>query len=210
MSHDPQASELSPDDGLAPPRSTIASGKYAIVVIGVLAISLASLAFLYQYHLQHRPLEYWGAGTATLLLSAPEVEALLLAPIEPSLAEPGVELSETFAADDRTWLVAARHDISRAPGFSHVRRSLMMGGSYDWEVPPPTEPIEWRYALIFRGQAPFGEEAVVLFTAEGGRLTACSPLTLEQAGRSVSVQPVAEALRGFLVEQFPEQTPSPE
>lgn len=206
MSHDDRTSSLPSDDqGEAPPRSTVASGKYAIIAIAVLAISLASAGIWYRYRLQQRPLEYWGTGTAQLLLTAPEVEALLLTPLEPSLPEPGVELPETFTADDRSWVVVARRNISRAPGFSHVRRSLMIEGSYDWDAPQPSEPLDWRYALIFRGAAPFGEETVVLLTAEGDRLAECSPLTLTRPGHTANVRPVAKALRTFLEEQFPKQ-----
>lgn len=206
MSYDGSPAEQSFDDGIAPPQSTVASGKYAIVVIGVLAVSMASAAIWYQYRLQHRPLEYWGSGTATLLLSAPQVEALLLAPMEQPAgteAPTAGNAAETINADERTWRIVARREISRAPGFSHVRRSLMMGGSYDWSAPEPATPVDWHYALVFRGAAPYGEETIVLFTADGSRLSECSPLTKDRSGHSVSVGPVAGALKSFLAEQFP-------
>lgn len=199
------------DEGVAPPRSTVASGKYAIVTIGILAVTLASAAIWYQYNLQHRPLEYWGTSTASRVLSAPKVEALLLAaePHEVQTAADDDTMAETLTVDDRTWHVVARREISKARGFSHVRRSLMMGGSYDWNAPPPAEPIEWRYALVFRGEEPQIDEAIVLLTADAGLLADGSAASREKTSRTANVQPVAEALLSFLTEQFPEP-PAPE
>lgn len=194
------------DEGVAPPRSTVASGKYAIVTIGVLAVTLASAAIWYQYNLQHRPLEYWGTSTASRVLSAPQVEALLLAAVAPEEQATADENrpAETLTVDDRTWHVVARRDISKARGFSHVRRSLMMGGSYDWNAPPPAEPIEWRYALVFRDEAPTANETIILFTDDAGLLADGSATAIERESHPANVQPVAEALLSFLTEQFPE------
>jgi len=53
-------------------------------------------------------------------------------------------------ADGRTWRVVETRDVSRAPGFSHVRLSLIKDGSFHWAAAPPTAPVEWRYSLVFR------------------------------------------------------------
>jgi len=199
------------DEGVAPPRSTVASGKYAIVTIGVLAVTLASAAIWYQYSLQHRPLEYWGTGTASRVLSAPKVEVLLLAAVPPEEQATADENrpAEILTADDRTWHVVARRDISSARGFSHVRRSLMMGGSYDWNAPQPVEPVTWRYALVFGGEEPQSDDAIILLTADAGLLADGTAVSREKTSRTANVQPVAEALLSFLTEQFPEP-PAPE
>lgn len=198
--------ELPQEDDGRTARGPVASGKYAIVTIAILAVTLAGAAVYYQYRLQHRPLEFWGTGTATLLLTAPKVEALML---EPLAAATG-ETTDKLTADDRTWRIAARREISAAPGFSHVRRSLILGGSYDWNAPLPTKPIDWHYALVFRGAVPDGKETVVLFTADCDLLAPCEPLANDGSGHTVNVRPVAAGLRAFLEEQFASQQAPPE
>lgn len=201
------ANKVSPlDDDFRTARGPVASGKYAIVTIAILAVTLAGAAVYYQYRLQHRPLEFWGTGTATLLLTAPQVEALLLEP-SPAAAD---DATETLNADDRTWRIAARREISTAPGFTHVRRSLILGGSFDWNAPLPQTPIDWRYALVFRGEAPYGKETVVLFTEACDLLKQCEPLANEGAGHTANVQPVAGGLRTFFEEQFAEEQSQPQ
>ncbi|MBX3414109.1 MAG: hypothetical protein KF708_15585 [Pirellulales bacterium] len=188
-------------------RGPVASGKYAIVTITVLAVGLASAALYYQYYLQQRPLEFWGTEIAQQLLSAPQVELLLLEPVGATPVADG----ETYKSAGRTWRVREQRDVSQAPGFTHVRRSLILTGSFDWDAPRPEEPIDWRYALVYRSADPWSPQTVVLFSAACDVIELSEPLLPEKGdNRSASVLPVADGLRAFLEEQVSGDQPAPE
>jgi len=172
--------------------STVASGKYAIVAIAVLAAGLVAFGLWFHYQQQRAALEFWGTDTAERIVQAPQVEAWLL--------ESG---DGEVQADGRTWRVLETRDVSRAPGFSHVRLSLIKDGSFRWTAAPPTAPVEWRYALVFRDSpsAPSGDfdardAALVLFSRD------CEWLLLATSGRTAAVPALSVGMRQFFSEQI--------
>jgi len=198
--------DLPQDDDARTARGPVASGKYAIITIAILAVTLASAALYYQYYLQQRPLDFWGADVAQQLLSARHVDLLLLEPYEANPAAGG----EKFSAAERSWRVRERRDVSQSPGFTHVRRSLILRGSFDWDAPRPEEPIDWRYALLYRNEVPGVPQIVVLFSAAGDVVELSEPRPAKGSNHRASVQPVAFGLRTFLEEQFAGEQGPPE
>lgn len=173
------------------PVGPLLPGKYAIVAIAVLAVSMASAGVWYQYQLQRRPMAYWGTDTARLLLQASHVEAMQLAP-DPSAGE-GPRMEEVFLVGGRHWIVTRRRDVSRAPGFSHVRRALMTDGSFAWDEELPDCQPQWKYVLRFTES---NESASVFFALN------CD-LVGPKEGEPISIRPVADAFEQFLADQFP-------
>ena len=166
-------------------------GKYAIIAIGMMAVLLASAGVWYQYRLQHRPIAWWGVENAELFLRAPEVEVWRLTP-----GEPGAEANgETLTINGRVWQVVARKDVAGARGFSHVRRALVMDGTFDWDEPPEDCIPEWTDGLRFVQE---GREAIVVWSFD------CPRAALVGGERVISIRPVAEGLRAFFDEQFGE------
>lgn len=173
-----------------PSAGPLLPGKYAIIAIGLVAVLLASAGVWYQYRLQHRPLTFWGTETAQLILAAPDVEALRLAAIDESGA--GAE-QETLTIDGHEWAVVERREVSEARGFTHVRRALVMDGSFEWEGPSAACEPTWRDALRFVDGP---REAIVALAFD------CPRAMLVGRDESLSIQPVADGLQAFMDEQF--------
>lgn len=184
-------------------------GRYAIIAIGVLAVSLAGAAVWYHAQLQRQAHQFWGNRVAELILRADKVNALRLALNESQDGKQEAESSAahtagedmTFLVNGRSWRVAEMKDVTSAPGFSHVRRSLMNDRGFDWTAPQPAGPIDWQYALTFNDGP---RTAMVLICLDPARVQ------LLEGPASASIEPVSGGFREFFAEQFPADEQEPD
>jgi hypothetical protein len=173
------------------------SGKYAIVFIMGVGIASAVGSQWYYYHLQHRPLALWGVAEANLMLNAPLIDALLLAPadkVPPGKLAPG-EDRERITVGKEHLLVLKRKDVSTAPGVTHVRACLASDESFDWNAATGDCQPQWTYGLEFNN----GDALVMLLFAPN-----CQRAKLVDTGASASMRPVMPGIVRFMKEQFPD------
>lgn len=164
-----------------PPPQGSRSGTWlalAMLLIGGLA---ALGSWLFYRNLQRQPLELFGSENAALILTAPQAELLVLAPAEG-------DSPETLQLPGELLAVEEAFAVENAPGFSHVRNSLLNNASFDWQAPRGDCSPRWRYALRFSGQE---EACTVGFDID------CNRLGLEGASRDVSLEPVADGLEAI-------------
>jgi hypothetical protein len=149
-----------------------------LMLLAMLAISLAGAGggWWYQQSLQRRPIQLWGHEAATLMLRAPTVELWRLKPVingEPASIRITAQ-GDAFEADKRI-------DVSRAPGFLHLRHSLLSDYSFDWSD-SASGKRDWRYALRFADKE---RTATVLFSGD------FHYALLVETGAAASIQPIA-------------------
>ena len=140
----------------------LVSGRWAILAVVVVALAGSVGGFWYHASLQRRPLAFWGTATARLILQAPKVDALWLAP---TLASAAAEGDETLARGDERWAIVEVADISRAPGLSHLRQALVHDRSFVWNDAARRAVPRWDRALRFGEGA--NVAVVYLDTASG-------------------------------------------
>jgi hypothetical protein len=183
-------------------RYTTASGRYAIIAIAVLAIGGATFNWWYQRDLRRRSLDMWGAPLARLIVQAPEVEAMLLAPAGSGAApQADAEDGNTITIDGDQWIVIDRARIDtpeQAPGSTHVRRSLVNDRSFVWDQPVEDCRPDWRYALFFRDG---DQEETILIALD------CPRVALLGSNIRATITPVVPPLKEFFDEQFPGSVP---
>jgi hypothetical protein len=172
-------------------------GKYAIIFIMGVGLASAVGSQWYYYHLQQRPLALWGAAEANIMLNAPIVDAVLLAPADkvPPGKLPAGQERERITVGKEHLLVLKRQDVSAASGFSHVRACLATDGSFDWDAPKDDCQPEWQYGLEFNN----GETTLMLLFAPN-----CNRARLVDTGASASMAPVMPGIVRFMKEQLPE------
>ena len=167
-------------------------GRYAVLVILALALGLSAFAIVFYYRQQRRPIDFWGSDAAVLIVRAPEVMALRLAEADSARPPQAAGADEVLEYGQRRLRVVERVDAGGAGGLSLVRRSLVTDAAFDWSASPASEP-DWQYALEFRD----GEERATV-------LIAPDDATIGRLGseKRASITPTAQALGGFLQEQF--------
>jgi len=189
-------------------------GYVVIIAIVVLAVGASSFSWFYYRRLQERPLALWGSRAAELMLRAPVARLYRLSPVEneeatgeiaPPDAAKGraannATVTRVFTIGGERYAALDERDISRAPGFSHIRQGLIHDRSFAWDELADAAPRQWEYAIEFEGP---GSAAVVAFDFRAARAT------LVGGERSVSIRPVGAAIQVFLREQFPETGPAP-
>jgi len=109
------------------------------------ALAAAGLAWSFNYYRGRRTLEFYGRGAALLVRTAPQVELLVLAPLD-ELPEPN---AEQLLIDGERLQVIRRLDISHAKGLVHARTSLLADSSYDWHAEPCDYYPSIDYAVRF-------------------------------------------------------------
>lgn len=168
--------------------------KYAIAVILVVGIIAAVASQWYYHRLQQRPLALWGMGSAKLMLNAPLIVALHLAPAEQVKGKPEAENFERININGLRLVVLESRDVTAAPGISHLRHSLVNDGSFDWSATDENGQPAWEYALDFEA----GDvSAMVMFAPK------CNRALLVETGTSASVSPIMPGIVRFMHEQFP-------
>ncbi len=179
-------------------------GKYVILAVLALAVGASAISWFYYARLQQRPIELWGSRAAELMLRAPAARAYRLTSAGATGQQAEAEASSSHETTDATGrkvqvageslLAIDERDVSQAPGFSHIRQSLIHDRSFAWEAEPGGEPPRWEYAIEFQEN---GDKAMVAFAPNCGRAA------LVGRDRTVSIRPVSAAILDFLVEQYP-------
>ncbi|MEZ6069543.1 MAG: hypothetical protein R3C10_04555 [Pirellulales bacterium] len=132
-----------------PPTETgaVISGTAVVLGLLLLALALATFAWLYARASDRRAQEAWGPERAALMAAAPTAELWEL-----SRHDAG-ELDTTSAdapllVDDEPMHIVARYDIAEARGVLHLRRGLIDDTSFDWDAAADCQP-RWTHALSF-------------------------------------------------------------
>jgi hypothetical protein len=125
----------------------------SLVVLGLFAVGLvlAAFALAFQRWQTRRCLDFYGAGVARAITTAPVVELWRLAP----------------GAGPGRFRAVSGCDVSRAAGLVHLRRGLVEDANFDWRprAAERLEPAAWREALVFRAAAGAAPTAVVVVGA---------------------------------------------
>jgi hypothetical protein len=166
------------------------SGGGSRLVVGamlVLSVAAAVYAIWYLRGLSRRAVEYYGSAAGQLILQAPHIEAWRLEPA----AEGDSAASEQLSVEGTPLAIAARQDVSQAPGITNVRRGLMNDASYDWGEVPAIAP-HWTHALRFSD----GDRNVtLLFSHDPPRAMMLG------SDQRLSTRPVAAGLQAFFASQ---------
>lgn len=167
-------------------------GKLALVVVVLLGVSGAAGGWWYQQQQQRRPLQLWGNEAAQLFLRAPQVELWRLTPVA-RIASLRLDVvtakGERFHATDRI-------DVSHAPGFLHLRHSLVGDNSFDWSAPEVSPRTTWTYALHFVD----GDRSATLLISDD-----CHQAMLAETGARASIAPLAGAIEELFDEQMKDE-----
>jgi hypothetical protein len=170
-------------------------GKLVIVVICLIALAAAIAARWYLSGQSRRALRFWGAETARLIIQAPQVELLRIAPADDVDADQQLESQEILTIQGRDFRVVESRDGRQAPGLINVRRGLVTDTSFgQLDIVDRNNRIPWSHAIRFQD----GSESVVVAIA----------FELQQVVRvgddkRASVAPVAEGLKRFFEERLP-------
>ncbi len=181
----------------APPNEeSLIQGKWVILAIVALALGSAAVSWVYYARLQERPLALWGSEAGTLILRATEGRAYRIAP---AASREGTEPDDSparirFTIGGQLFTAIDERDVSRAPGFSHIRQSLIHDRSFAWEDGACDEAPQWNYALEF---SEAGHTVWLAFAFN------CPRAALANSDHTASIRPVAAAIEAFLREQFP-------
>ena len=168
------------------------SGTLVIVAIVLVGVSAAAFSVWYQQHQSQRSLQFWGAENARLIARAPVAEALRL-----DLSPEESDCPDKLEVLRGTICVERRREVSRAPGFSNIRRGLLQDASFDWDAVPPDNALSWEFGLRFEEN---GREVALLFDLTLG------VASLAAAERAVALDKAAVAdLKAFFAEQFGKQ-----
>jgi hypothetical protein len=177
-----------------PDGGPMVAGKVVIVAIVIFAVGASIVSWIYYARLQQRPLALWGSRPAELMLRAPTARAYRLVPATDAPGQDNASGAQEFAVAGERFIAADEHDVSHAPGFSHIRQSLIHDRSFVWDEAVSERQSRWEYAIAFSGAS---DTATVAFAFDSGRAS------LVGTDRIASIRPVAAAIENFLREQFP-------
>jgi hypothetical protein len=157
------------------PAAVYNSGKLLILAMLAAGVLAAASSWLFRFGATHEAAQYWGPEAVRLIRDAPNVELVELDPA-----------AESFQ-------VAARRNISAAPGMTHLRHALLEDRSFhSFDVPLVTPPA-WHWAIEFRD----GDDSAALLFSED-----CAATTLDGAATRpvASAAPIAAGLREVFAE----------
>lgn len=166
--------------------------RYAVLFMLALGLAGAVGSALYYRSLQRRPLEFWGAHDAELIVRAAEVDVLRLA------VPPADERKESLVIDGVRQAVVERRAAARAPGCAHLRAALVNDHSFLWDAPTGVDELAWTLAITFRSA---DDETTVLLDPQHelvGRLDSTS------SPRAVRLT-IMPSIARFVAEQFAEK-----
>lgn len=167
--------------------STMASAKYAIVVVFGLGLLAAIGSWWFTAGLQRQPMALWGADNALLIARAPRVDALRLKAVE-GLAVDVLDIA------GRPWRIVEAKDITGAGGLLNTRTALVNHHSFDWAATVDASQADWQYALRFRD----GEKHTTVAFAPSAEAA-----ILVETGAAASVKPAMKGIERFMQEQVP-------
>jgi hypothetical protein len=165
----------------------------------MLLLALAAVVGSQWYYsrIQQRPLALWGKAPATAIVKSPVAVALLLGKArQPSKAG----TIETIHMGKTQIGVIDRRMVANAPGFSHLRASLVNEASFDWEAPTDNCEPNWEYGLEF--SVGDGNNTLLLFAPN------CRQVQLPQSGATATLRTM-DGIVKFMHEQFGEPNADP-
>ena len=167
------------------------AGKLVTLLILVVAILAASVAWWHNLQKGRQALEYWGGRSAYLIRQAPIVRLSKLTP--PASASPESSDSDALPGGFAT---GETIDISQVRGLVHARQALISDASFDWNSrQPPSGP--WQYGLAF-STATSSETVMVVLDLD-------RQLAMQDDGAEAIKLNIAEGLKTFFEEQFAAQ-----
>ena len=178
-------------DGASGSGEPLASGRNVALLMLALGVAAALFAGWFYFTLQRRPLAFWGPDVARQLLRARRVVAMQLVPRAAGPRETADD--ETVIYAGQRYEVVGRRDVSEAPGFTHVRHSLLNDAAFSWDEPVDGNDAAYRYALRFEGE---DGRATLLLDAQ------CRQVAVVETGRRAVIEPVSKPICDFLQEQF--------
>lgn len=179
-------------------------GWWGLIAVLAVALGLVLFAQWFRYSQLTPPLEFWGEEAIVLIQTASQAELSQLT-LVPSNTEPPADTAE-ITIEGRSYHLGPAKNLIGAPGFSHVRRSLISASGYDWSEDPSACTPTWEYALtLSAGDGATADKRVTLLFAFGD----CPRAALAGHDKSVSIRPLVPGLDVFCAEQFYPQGPSP-
>ena len=166
------------------------SGKLLIAAMLAAGVLAAGASWWFRFAATHQAARFWGPEAAQLIRDAEQVDLL-------ALEQAGGPVSDSLlTVAGVPWRIAGSHDVSQAPGLTHLRNALLEDRSFDWPAQDAPAGIEWTHGLRFRaGPAP---PLVILFSSDFGLTAACFPDAA--ASQAISCKPIAKGLREVTVE----------
>jgi hypothetical protein len=176
------------------------SGKLLIAAMLLAGLAAAGASWWFRYAATHQAAQFWGPEAVQLIRDAPHVELLSL---QQGIKSESVRSSTNlFSASEITIghnpsKITAKHDISAAPGLTHLRNALLEDRSFNWGAMESTGSEEWTTALTFRNPEA-AESLVILFVDDFERALKVGPG--RGMPRMISTQPIAAGLAETITE----------
>jgi hypothetical protein len=196
--------------GPVPGAGPMVQGKVAILAIAFLGVAASVGSCVYYARLQQRPLALWGSEPARLMLRAPTVLAYNLAPAsDQEKAAP----SDLIEIDGQRFRLVNQRDVSRAPGFSHIRQSFVHDASFTWDAAPDDCQPTWTHALRFV-EGDSSATVVLAFDCQRAALATAdpaakdNPTVVDLKAHSASIKPVSKAIQDFFAQYEPKAPPA--
>lgn len=168
------------------PDEKMYSAKPAMIVVFALALVAALGGWFYSAGLQRRPIQFWSADRAALILRAPVVESLTVSSAGSNAAESKLE---SLKIGEQVWVVTNVKDISRFKGLKNVRSALINDYSFDWNATVDGSQVRWTHGLRFRDET---GQITLLFDPEHAVAHSL------QTGRTHSIAPAMVGISRFL------------
>src|SRR5882724_5292436 len=111
------------------------SGKLLIITMFVAALAAAAASWWFRYEATHQSAQFWGPEAARLIRDAPTVELLTLQLADKTQSAPSSPDTSALSVSTfghKIWTIAAKRNISTAPGLSHLRNALLEDRSFNW------------------------------------------------------------------------------
>jgi hypothetical protein len=196
--------------GPVPGAGPMIQGKVAILAIAFLGVAASVGSCVYYARLQQRPLALWGPESARLMLQAPKALAYRLeTETDPEKTPP----TDAIKIGDQRFRLVDQRDVSRAPGFSHIRQSFVHDASFDWDAKLDDCQPSWTHALRFvDGDA--SATVVLAFDCQRAALAIIDPAAQDKSAvadlkaHSASIKPVVAPIQEFFAQFEPKAPPA--
>lgn len=172
-------------------------GKFVIVAMVAVGLSMAVFAWWARYDASQRVLDRFGPNVAVAVRNGKKVELLTLSNARPPDKSEAEAVSvpssdgELTVGDERLFVTASQ-EITDAPGLIHARHHLLHEKGFDWEEPrSTTTPSNWTHALRFTH-----DEGVATWILD---FTGNRAYIVERKAE-VGMEPIAPSLKKFLDE----------
>jgi len=168
-------------------------GKFVIVAMVAVGLSMAVFAWWARYEASQRVLDRFGADVAIAVRNGKQVELLTLSKTPPTDKEGANNLITIPNVDGGEQLfVTKSQEITDAPGLIHARHHLLHENGFNWEEPRSTDSSpNWTHALRFTH-----DEGVATWILD----FADNRAYIVERKTEVGMGPIASSLKQFLDE----------